>query len=269
MPFLLALLLLPGLAGGEPVPRAADPGDPDTLKAEENQAPPDSGDYVLSTRYTYEHVSGISAWHNRELSLEMPLPIGTVVGNIVQKRRFGRNEISGGAHYWADLWGDSYGHVHVSAAPNALIVPRFRIGGDLYAVFGSWEVTGKYEWRRYAGTRIHMTGPQIGWYLGNWYLRLGTSVLKQGGQWFATQRAGARYYLGSPDSYVDGQVGYGRTVEFVEASSNDPLRVAHSYFGSVRLHHFFTSHVGASVAATYSEKTRRRLGASLGLVARW
>ena len=264
---LLALLLAAAPIVGTASPHAAEARTITDGKAA--GAPPDSANYVVSTRYTYQWVSDIQAWHNRQLSFELPLPAGTFVSTITQQRRFGQSEVSGGAQYWAELWGDSYGRVNASYAPNAVITSQLRLGGSLYQVIGTWELTGFYEWRRYAGTRIHMIGPQIGWYTGNWYLRLRTSVLNRGDRWFALQRAAARYYLGSPDTYLDGQVGYGRTVEFVDAISQNALTVSQSYFGTLRLHHFLTDHVGLSISATYSEKKRRQVGASLGLMARW
>jgi YaiO family outer membrane protein len=261
MLFLLVLLLLAGPAAPGALEAAPEPTGA-------HQAPPDSLSRVLSTRYTYEWVDGRRNWHNRGLSLELPLPLGTVVTSLSQRRRFGRGEAAGAAEYWVDLWGDAYGHVHVGLAPQALTIPRQHLGGALYEVFGTWEVAGRVEWRRYAATDVLMLSPQLARYAGSWYLRLRTAITEQGGTWSATQIAAARYQFGGPDSFVEGQLGYGRTVE-VAGTALGALQPARSYFGSARLHHFFSPHLGTAVSATYSEGVYRRTGVSVGLLARW
>lgn len=229
----------------------------------------DSG-YGAALRYTYERVAGRRNWHHRVLSLEAPLPLGTLVTNLGHQRRFGQSEVSGTAHYWVeDLWGDSYGHLHGSLAPQARTVPRRSLGGALYEVVGSWEFAGHFEWRRYAGTHVYTMGPQVARYVGNWYLRLRTAVVEQGGRWSVTQSAAARYSLGAPTSFVEGRAGYGRTVEVVGLRPAGQLRNVRSYFGSARLQHYFGPHLGGAVSATYSDGAYRRTGLSVGLLARW
>jgi len=261
MLFLLIFLFFVGPADSAPPDAAPE-------QAVSQQVPPDSLSYVLSTRYTYEWVDGRRNWHNRGFSLELPLPVGTVVTSLSQRRRFGRGEMAGAANYWVDLWGDAYGHVHVGLAPQAFTIPRQSLGGTLYEVFGDWEVAGQVEWRRYADTSILTMSPQLARYQGNWYLRLRTAITEQAGTWSATQIAAARYHLGTPDSFVEGQVGYGRTVE-VAGTTPGTLQQTRSYFGSARLHHFFSPHLGTAVSATYSEGVYRRTGVSVGLLARW
>jgi len=258
MLFLLIVLLLAGPAGPEATPE----------QTRVQQAPPDSLARILSTRYTYEWVDGRRNWHNRGLSLELPLPVGTVVTSLSQRRRFGRGEMAGTVDVWVDLWGDAYGRVHVGLAPQALTIPRQHLGGTLYEGFGGWEVGGQVEWRRYADTGVLTVSPQLARYAGHWYLRLRTAITEQAGTWSATQIAAARYSLGTPDSFVEGQVGYGRTVE-VAGTAPGALQPTRSYFGSARLHHFFSPHLGTAVSATYSEGVHRRTGVSVGLLARW
>jgi YaiO family outer membrane protein len=81
---------------------------------------------------------------------------------------------------WAELWGDSYGHLHTSLAPHARTMPRFTVGGELYEVRNDWEFSGWVKWRRYPTTNVYMLGPQIGRYLETWYLRLRTSLIEWG-----------------------------------------------------------------------------------------
>ncbi len=264
MAYLLLISLLVGPVGAAPVAP-----DVPSLEAKQAPLPSDSGRTVVSTRYTYEWVSELQNWHTRSLSLETPLPVGTVVGTLTQQRRFGERDWSGGLQYWVDLWGDSYGQVRASLAPNALTMAQRRIGGALYEVVNAWEFSGQFEWRRYAGTDVYALGPQIARYVGSWYLRVQTSFVEREGRWAVMPRAAARYYLGSPDSYVEGRVGYGRTIELKDAQPTAPLEDTQSYVGSVRLRHFFGTHVGVSASATYSAAIRRRTGVSLGLLARW
>lgn len=224
---------------------------------------------IVASRYNYAWVSGLEAWHRREVSLETFLPTGVAVVDLVQRRRFGENEVGGTGHYWAETWGDSYGHVHASYAPGALTMPRVSLGGELYEVRGDWELSGWYEWRRYANTDVNIVGPQFGHYLDRWYLRLRTSFIERDGMWVITQVAAARFYLGSADSFVEAQAGYGRNVELVAARPAGTLRVVASYFSTARVRHFFSRHVGASFSATYSNASFERAGASAGLLVRW
>jgi YaiO family outer membrane protein len=146
---------------------------------------------------------------------------------------------------------------------------RLSLGGELYEVVDDWEFSGRYEWKRYATADVHVMGPQIGRYLDRWYLRLRTSFVERDGSWVIMQVAAARYYLGAADAFVEGQVGYGRNVELVAARPAGTLRVVDSYFGTVRVRHFFGRHVGASLSATYSDASVRRMGLSVGLLTRW
>jgi YaiO family outer membrane protein len=261
LPLLLPLLLVAGPAAPGP-----DAGPQGPWAA---PAPAADSGYSASLRYTYERVAGRRNWHHRVLSVETPLPVGTLVTNLGHQRRFGRSEVTGSAHYWADLWGDAYGHLHGSLAPRARTVPRRSLGGALYQVVGDWELAGHVEWRRYAGTPVYTMGPQVARYVGNWYLRLRTAITEQGGRWSLTQSAAARYYLGGPTSFVEGRAGYGRTVEVVGLRPAAPLQNVRSYFGSARLQHYFGAHLGATVSATYGDGAYRRAGLSLGLLARW
>lgn len=233
------------------------------------EAPSDSIHSIASTRYRYDWVSGREAWHRRTVSLETGLPVGVVVGEFVHRRRFGLREFGGTGHLWGPTWGDSYGHLHASYAPNALTTPRLSLGGEHYEVVGDWELSGWYEWRRYADTDVHVLGPQIGRYLNHWYLRLRTSFVERNGTWVVMQMAAARYHLDAADSFVEAQTGYGRNVELVAARPAGALRAVPAYFGTARVRHFFTPHVGASLSATYSDASFQRVGLSAGVLARW
>lgn len=266
MTLLLAFLLTVGAAA----PAASTPSPSAPMTASSNARPAADSVYTIaSTQYTYEWVSDIQAWHQRNLSLETFFPFGVFVFDLAQQQRFGRNEISGEVHYWAELWGASYGHIHTSLAPNALTMPRFTVGGELYEVHRGWEFSGWLEWRRYPETTVHVLGPQIGRYLENWYLRLRTSLIERDGTWVVMQIGAARYHLGSSDSFLEGQVGYGRNIELVEAAPNGALEVSRSYFGTARVRHFFAQHFGATVSVTYSNDAYQRTSLSGGLLARW
>lgn len=229
----------------------------------------DSTYSIASTRYTYEWVTERAAWQQRDFSLETFFPFGVIVGNLRHQRRFGEREFSGTANYWVETWGDSYLHAHTTVAPNAITTTRFSVGGELYEVLGNWELSGWYEWRRYADTDVHVLGPQVGYYLGSWYLRLRTSATERNGTWGLMQMAAARYHLSTPDSFVEAQVGYGRSVELVAARSTGGMTLVESYFGSLRARRFFTQHLGASASITYNDTSFRRVGGGLGLLVRW
>ncbi len=227
----------------------------------------DSSFSVFSTGYTYDWIAEREAWHRRKATLQTSLGPGDLVTTLAQQRRFGRNEVSGDVHYWAGLWGDAYGHVHASLAPSAQTMPRHSLGAELYEVVGGWEFSGRYEWRRYFNANVHVMGPQIARYIGNWYLRTRTSLIERGGTWSVTQSLAARRYLGTPNAYLEGQVGMGRTVELLHP--NLPPLVSNAHFASVRLQTYITTRFGVSVAGTYSDGAIRRAGASLGFLARW
>lgn len=265
---LLLLLLLLGPTA-ETTPTAQVALDSTTGPIQQEPLVSDSVFSVASTRYTYDWISETnrSAWHRREVTLETPLPQGVLVTSLTQQRRFQRNEVSGKAHYWTGLWNDSYGHIHFSLGPNVQTMPRLSAGAELYEMIGDWELSGWYEWRRYANTDVHVMGPQIARYLGDWYLRTRTSLIEREGTWAATQFLSVRRYLGSSTTYVEGQVGYGRTIEFVHPTR--PLQISRSYSASVRLRHFITSTFGISMAGNYSNDVFRRAGVSAGLMVRW
>lgn len=265
MYFLLFFLLLVGPS--EP----ADPHQTTSGSVIQSETPGavavDSSFSVFSTRYTYDWVAERQAWHRREATLQTALEAGDLVTTLVQQRRFGRNEVSGDVHYWPGLWGNAYGHVYASLAPSAQSLPRQSLGAELYEVVGGWELSGGYEWRRYYSANVHLMGLQIAWYVDNWYLRTRTSVIERENTWNVTQVLAARRYLGSPSTYVDGQVGYGRTVDLLQPDL--PLQRSRGYFVSVRLRKFVTSTLGISLGGKYSNDVLRRAGASLGLLARW
>jgi len=263
MGFLFALLLLCAPVGTATASSASS--------APQTQQRPsaDSIYSIASTQYTYEWVSGIQPWQTRQVSLETVLPVGVIVADLVQRRRFGNSDVGGTGHFWMETWGDSYGHVHASYAPDALTMAQISVGGELYEVINDWELSGWYEWRRYANTNVNIVAPQFGRYLDRWYLRLRTSFIERDGMWVITQVAAARFYLGSADSFVEAQAGYGRNVELVAAAPTGTLEVVQSYFGTARIRHFFSRHVGASVSATYSNASFRRAGGSAGLLVRW
>lgn len=227
----------------------------------------DSTVSVLSTRYAYDWVRDRQSWHRREATLELPLSRGALVTTLAQQRRFGQGEVSGQVDYWMDVRENAYAHGYVSLAPNAQTMSRFSLGGELYEVVGGWEFSGWYEWRQYYNADVHVMGPQIAWYVGDWYLRARTTVIEQAGNWSLTQALAARRYLGSPDTYVDGQVGYGRTVEMLHPDL--PLHRSRAYFAAVRLRKFVTSTLGFTVGGNYSSNVIRRAGISVGLLARW
>lgn len=222
-------------------------------------------------RYTYEAVPSIQAWETRDLSLETFYSFGTVVLDLSQQVRFGRNEISATGHHWVNLWGASYAHVFTSIAPNALTMPQYRLGGEMYEVQGNLEVSGWFEYRLYPESTVHVLGPQIGYYLRGAYLRFRTSLVERAGTWVAMQVGALRYYLGSSDSFVEAQAGFGRNIELVEAAVGveDPFEVSRAYFGTVRARYFFTRKIGASIMFKHSNATYRRTGFSGGLLVRW
>lgn len=270
MYLLFALFLVPGLAA-HPASGAATTSAPNVTNHVEPVA--DSVYSVASTRYTYELVAnpGVEAWQNRDLTVESFFSFGTVVLDLSQQVRFGRNEISGTGHHWVNLWGASYAHFFTSIAPNALTMPENRIGGELYEVQGNLEMSGWFEWRNYAESSVHVIGPQIGYYLRGAYATFRTSIVERSGTWVAMQIGSLRYYLGSPDSFVQTQAGFGKNIELVEAAeeATDPFQVSRAYFGTLRVRYFFTRAIGGSLTFKYSNATYQRLGATGGLMVRW
>lgn len=266
MHFLILLLLLGG--AGETVALSSSP-TPNAVASSGSQstATSDSIYSVVSTRYTYDWISERQSWHRREATLQAHFPRGVLVTTIAQQRRFGRNEVSGKVHYWTDLREDSYGHVHVSLAPNARTMPHYSLGGEIYEVIGGWEFSGWYEWRRYYNADVHVMGPQIAWYVGDWYLRTRTSIIERDDNWNLTQILAARRYLGSERAYLDGQVGFGRTIDLLQPDL--PLQRSRGYFASVRLRKFVTSTLGLTMGGRYSTDILQRAGVSMGLLARW
>ncbi|MFB6097768.1 MAG: YaiO family outer membrane beta-barrel protein [Salinibacter sp.] len=226
--------------------------------------------WQASARYDYDRLSGgRTDWHRWTVSLKRAIPGGTIMASLIQQRRFGIADAGGAVDVWQDLWQGAYGHLRVGLSPEARIRSRRIVTSNLYQSLGPWEVSGHYSWRRYRRDAVHLFGPGLARYVGAWYLRTRTTVAPRPGTWAIAQRVGARrFYSSAPSSYVDAEVGIGRSVELVGADAE--LLVTRTYFASVRIHHFVTAHLGVTAGLRYSDDgVFRRTGGSVGLIGRW
>jgi YaiO family outer membrane protein len=171
---------------------------------------------------------------------------------------------------WPDLWAGAYGHVKTGVSPGARVRPRGRTRSEVFQAFGPWELSGQHSWRRYQSEDVHQFGPGLGRYVGSWYLRTRMSLVPRPGTWGIAQRVGARRFY-SPQSslsHVDLKGGIGRSVEVINASSE--LLVTRTFFVSLCLRHFLSSHLGITAAVRYSDDgVFRRTGGALGVFGRW
>lgn len=244
---------------------------PVTGQAPDSQpkAPPQPKLWEAELRYDHDLVLGDRPdWHRWNLSMQRKLGNGTVIASLLRQQRFDRTDEGFGAGLWHDLWSKAYGSVQAELSPSAHVRPRGSIQLELYQQVGAWEVFGQYNLRRYRLEDVQLINLGTSFYIGDWYLHGQTTLLPRLRAWPAVLRLGARYYLGTADSYVGALAGAGHALERVGSRSS--LEVVQTYFAAARLRHLLTPHLGLTLSARYKQITLyQTAGLSVGLIARW
>lgn len=234
-------------------------------------AEPSENMWEVAARYDYDRLSdGRADWHRWTLSLKKEVSRGTLTASFLRQRRFGVEDTGVQVDIWPDLWTGAYGHVEMGISPGARVRSQGTIRSEIFQSLGSWELSGRYSWRRYRSEDVHQFGPGLGRYLGSWYLRTRTSLLPRPGAWGIAQRVGARRFYGTHPSlsYVDVEGGLGRSVKLVNSRSE--LLVTQTFFVSLRVRHFLTSEVGITASIRYGDdEVFRRTGGTVGFFGQW
>ena len=226
--------------------------------------------WETSIFYTFESLTeDRPSWHRLEALVLRRFNGRSVLVKGIRVRRFQTWDEAVAVGGYLDLWRQSYGHVSLQYAPDAVALADVDFYGEIFQGIGDgWEAAGSYRLRSYPQESVHLAGAALAKYIGKWYLREKSTLVFRAGETGYTQTVSARRYFTPPREFVEVRAGIGRGVALVGPGPS--VEFTRTYFASVRLQRFLTPHIGYSVGASHSNiEFYARSGVILGLLVRW
>lgn len=184
--------------------------------------------------------------------------------------RFGRTDRTADVGAYVDLWEGGYTHVYSRLTPEAEVVPSVDAGAEFYqGLGGSWVPSVSIRRMDFGQVDVALFGIALAKYLPGWYLRPRVQYVTRAEEEGVVGSFQARRYLGSPNSYLELQVGGGRNV--VTVADGPQTEVRESQFGTLLLRKMVAEGLGITATAQYADDGMRleRGGASVGVLVQW
>lgn len=171
-------------------------------------------------------------WSENGLTVRRYFEQGSLALESLGARRFGADDRAWALDAYVDVWPRAYANLRYQHAPDAALFPRRSMRAELYQGVGDgWELAVSYDRLDFA-ERTEIFGLGLGYYVGNYYLRLRSTHIPDADGSSVGHRALARwYYAGNADDYLELSAGTGRSTE----NLNDLDRVRRSDSRSVGL----------------------------------
>ncbi len=111
---------------------------------------------------------------------------------------------------YRDLWRGGYGHLRLRVTPQAEVLPRYDVRGEVFQGVGEgWEMAAS-GWRmELPGPNVTVLGVGVGRYLADWYVRALTHLGRLAGKGTVSFSGRARRYLGASQEYWEVVAGVG------------------------------------------------------------
>lgn len=219
---------------------------------------------LLAQRTTFSRDR--DGWYDHVLSLRRHFEGGSLAVELLDARRFGRDDRAWALDGYAELWNRAYANVRYQHASQGSLFPEWAWRVELFQGFGrGWEVSASHDMLGFEPAAIRMQGLGLGRYIGNFYLQGRTLRITGDGSSGVSHRGLFRYYYaGQGDDYIEVSAGSGRSgEELARTGGNAGLDRTSVGAAFVR---FWNPRWGIKVGTEYAEehgRAERLLAATL------
>lgn len=153
-------------------------------------------------------------WSEQGLAVRHYFEKGSLALESLGARRFGDDDHAWALDAYVDLWPRAYANLRYQHSPEASLFPRQSMRAELYQGVGDgWELAASYDRLDFA-ERTEIFGLGLGYYVGDYYLRLRSTYTPDSDGSSTRHRGLARwYYAGNADDYLELSAGTGRSTE--------------------------------------------------------
>jgi YaiO family outer membrane protein len=196
------------------------------------------------------------------------LSLGVEIASV---ERFGLKDQTVAGEVYLNLWEGAYAHLRGRVTPEADLLPRADLRGEVFHTLGGgWEVSASIWRMNVAGPKVTSAGVGLASYRAQWLVRTQGSVARIGGDHALSGAVFARRYLGtSSREYLE--FGGGTGEEIVVLGGGPVLDSRSTWFLSGSWQRFLHESLGVNLAAGVTDfegvPLRRTLG--VGLIARF
>lgn len=210
---------------------------------------------LLAQRTTFSRDR--DGWNDRTLSVRRHFKGGSLAVELLEARRFGRDDQAWALDGYVDLWSRAYANLRYQHASQGGLFPELAWRVELFQGFGrGWEVSASHDVLGFEPISIRMHGLGLGRYAGNFYLQ--GRMLRITGDRFSgvSHRALVRYYYaGERDDYIEVNAGSGRNSDDLARTAAD-TDIDRTSVGAAFVR-FWNPRWGMKVGAEYAEEHGR------------
>lgn len=235
------------------------------------QRQPGALPWELQGFYEFQAFHPIPApWHSLTLGIRHEFPQGSVALQSLTVHRFERFDQALVLDGYLGLWPRAFGNVRVQGALQGEVLPRWDILGELFQEFGDgWESALGYRHMAFNQAPVHFFQAGLGYYLGNFYLRLQPQLI------LAPEGPGlqaafwTRYFFDSADNFLEWRMGIGRQIMLI--GNQAQIQAQNSFFGLLNAQYFPHPQWGilGTLNYNYFDQYPHMYGFSAGTKLRW
>ncbi len=208
-------------------------------------------------------------WRVQTLRIGRSFPEGAGALEVARRDRFGDVDTTVAGDVYRTLWKNAYGNLRVQWGPDPDTMPRTDVLLELFQGIGNgWEISPGYRNMNFPSDNVDIYSVALGKYVGNWYLRLKSQVVKETKDDGISATLTARYNLNRSD-VLEFIVGAGEeTVPLAEGRVFEDQQTETYGF---RMQKFITPRWGLEGALEYRDEDTVpiRRTASIGIIHRW
>lgn len=200
-------------------------------------------------------------WNERGVALRRYLPRGSVALELMEIRRFGREDHAWALDAYVDTWTRAYANLRYQHAPDATLFPGHAWRAEVFQGIGAgWELSAGIDQLRFRSTTADIYSLGVGRYTGNFYLRA-RSRYSPGSDSLGHTALVRYYHAGNAHDYIELSAGTGRG----EDERSGRIVDEDSRSAGLTWMQYVTPNLGFRLTAGYTDATpdESRVGATV------
>lgn len=204
-------------------------------------------------------------WNDRDVVVRRYLPRGSVAVELLETRRYGRDDKAWAIDAYVDTWSRAYANLRYQHAPDEALFPGHAWRAELFQGIGQgWELSAGVDQLRFRSTTADIYSLGVGRYTGNFYLRARSRYSPDSDSLGHT--ALVRYYhAGNAHDYLELSAGTGRSEDerFGRVVDEDSRSAGLTWM------QYLTPNLGFRLTADYTDATPHESKAGATVYYRW
>lgn len=201
---------------------------------------------------------GRSPWQETQVQMEGSTSAGSVLARFSRADRFSETSQMVEIDAYPHFRDGTYAYINIGYSPDAVLYPRYRVGGDLYQMVGyGVELSGGFRELNF-GTNVHIYTASVSKYLGDWMFTSRVYLTPDLAGTSHSEQFQVRRYASNGIDYWGVRYGYGSSP--TEVTNLTDIQILNSSSYETEIYHTLNRRLKVLGRLGYSREDRMYIG---------